>query len=116
MGLSYYTYQGGSFHRCLRFGLPRLNTRCLGRSFEVLSTNWFVVESILTFDRSSYIWGCPPEGVPQNSIFRSGTEEWDYLNEPDKMRKRRNMRLCGTTLPDWLGNTTSSCPTGKPAH
>jgi hypothetical protein len=35
-------------------------------------------------------------GHPQNSIFRSGTEEWDYLKEHDKMRKRKNLRFCGT--------------------
>jgi hypothetical protein len=34
--------------------------------------------------------------VPQNSISRSGREEWDYLNEPDKMGKRKNMRFCGS--------------------
>jgi hypothetical protein len=27
-------------------------------------------------------------------MVRSGTEEWDYLNEPDKTRKRKNMRFC----------------------
>src|SRR5260370_18701472 len=38
-----------------------------------------------------------PEGVaPQNSIFRSGTEERECLKDPENMRKRINLRLCGT--------------------
>jgi len=40
--------------------------------------------------------GDASKGVPQNRMFQSGTEESDYLNEPDKMRMRKNMRLAGT--------------------
>src|SRR5438445_7967054 len=38
------------------------------------------------------------ERGPAEQHIRSGTEEWDDLNEPDKMRKRKNMRFCGTRL------------------